>query len=117
MSHGLHMPTTIYPLFENALRAHYDWVLIDTPPLLAMADAPVLCSLVDGVVLVLAAEVTTMLHGESGLRQAVRAHDFAVTLLDGVTGSGKTEVYLEAVAEALAGTLKTEAVEMAALAL
>jgi acetyl-CoA C-acetyltransferase len=23
MSHGLHMPTTIYPLFENALRAHH----------------------------------------------------------------------------------------------
>lgn len=23
LNHGLHMPTTIYPLFENALRAHY----------------------------------------------------------------------------------------------
>ena len=43
----------------DAIRAHYDWVLIDTPPLLAMADAPVLCSLVEGVVLVLAAEVAT----------------------------------------------------------
>jgi len=43
----------------DAIRAHYDWVLIDTPPLLAMADAPVLCSLVEGVVLVLAAEAAT----------------------------------------------------------
>lgn len=43
----------------EALRAHYDWVLIDSPPLLAMADAPVLATLVDGVVLVLAAEVAT----------------------------------------------------------
>ncbi|HEX9187664.1 MAG TPA: polysaccharide biosynthesis tyrosine autokinase, partial [Vicinamibacteria bacterium] len=43
----------------DALRAHYDWVLIDSPPLLAMADTPVLCSLVEGVVLVLAAEVAT----------------------------------------------------------
>jgi capsular exopolysaccharide synthesis family protein len=43
----------------EALRAHYDWVLIDAPPLLAMADAPVLCSLVEGVVLVLAAEAAT----------------------------------------------------------
>ncbi|MDR3504673.1 MAG: primosomal protein N' [Acidocella sp.] len=37
----------------------------------------------------------------SALCASVRARKFEVTLLDGVTGSGKTEVYLEAVAEAL----------------
>ena len=35
------------------------------------------------------------------LQQAVRSGDYGTTLLRGVTGSGKTEVYLEAVAEAL----------------
>ena len=38
----------------------------------------------------------------AALRDTVRAGGYSVTLLDGVTGSGKTEVYFEAVAEAMA---------------
>lgn len=37
----------------------------------------------------------------AGLREAAARRDFAVTLVDGVTGSGKTEVYFEAVAETI----------------
>ena len=39
--------------------------------------------------------------GADALRAGVRSGDYGTTLLRGVTGSGKTEVYLEAVAEAL----------------
>ena len=35
------------------------------------------------------------------LREGVRSHRYGTTLLKGVTGSGKTEVYLEAVSECL----------------
>ncbi|HVM80741.1 MAG TPA: primosomal protein N' [Stellaceae bacterium] len=37
----------------------------------------------------------------AALAEAVRSRDFSVTLLDGVTGSGKTEVYFQAIAAAL----------------
>jgi capsular exopolysaccharide synthesis family protein len=51
----------------DALRSHYDWVLIDTPPILAMADTPVLCPLVEGVILVIGAEVS----GRPAIHRAV----------------------------------------------
>ncbi|NQW00417.1 MAG: primosomal protein N' [Rhodospirillales bacterium] len=39
----------------------------------------------------------------AAMRQAVRDDSFSVSLLDGVPGSGKTEVYFEAICEALGG--------------
>jgi primosomal protein N' (replication factor Y) len=40
-------------------------------------------------------------HAAATLRARAASHAFSVTLIDGVTGSGKTEVYFEAVAAAL----------------
>jgi capsular exopolysaccharide synthesis family protein len=39
-------------------RRRYQWIVIDAPPILALSDAPVLCTLVDGLVLVVWAEAT-----------------------------------------------------------
>ncbi|MBN2371681.1 MAG: polysaccharide biosynthesis tyrosine autokinase [Vicinamibacteria bacterium] len=41
------------------LRKRFDWVLLDTPPLLGMADASVLAPFVDGMALVVTAERST----------------------------------------------------------
>jgi succinoglycan biosynthesis transport protein ExoP len=43
----------------EAERQRYDWILIDAPPILAMADTPVLSALADGLVMVVWSEHCT----------------------------------------------------------
>jgi capsular exopolysaccharide synthesis family protein len=43
----------------EAERERYDWILIDAPPILAMADTPVLSALADGLVMVVWSEHCT----------------------------------------------------------
>jgi succinoglycan biosynthesis transport protein ExoP len=40
----------------EAERARYDWILIDAPPILAMADTPILSAIADGLVMVVWSE-------------------------------------------------------------
>jgi capsular exopolysaccharide synthesis family protein len=48
-------------------RAHYDVVIIDTPPILAVSDAIVLSPLVDGILIVLRAGVTPYDHARRAI--------------------------------------------------
>jgi capsular exopolysaccharide synthesis family protein len=49
------------PHFERLLRnvrENFDWVVIDSPPLMATADATIIAPLVDGIILVVRANKT-----------------------------------------------------------
>jgi capsular exopolysaccharide synthesis family protein len=52
-------------------RRSYDWIIVDTPPLTLLADASLLVSMVDGVVLVVKAASTTL----DLVKRAVQAID------------------------------------------
>jgi capsular exopolysaccharide synthesis family protein len=54
--------TTLYDIRLTAvlheLKGRFDFVLVDTPPVLSLADAPTLCRALDGAVLVVRANIT-----------------------------------------------------------
>lgn len=51
------MTTAAMKGFLDGLRSVYDWIVVDTPPVGAVADALILAPLSDGVILVLGAEM------------------------------------------------------------
>jgi capsular exopolysaccharide synthesis family protein len=70
------MTTHTMRVFLDALRENFDWVILDTPPVGAVAEALVLASLTDGVIVVAGAEMvprkavahTAERIGETGAR-------------------------------------------------
>ena len=45
--------------FLNSLKTHFEWVVIDSPPVMAVADASVIAHIVTGSVFVIGAEMTS----------------------------------------------------------
>jgi len=52
---------------ENLAHGPFDWILLDTPPVLAVTDAVVLASNVSAVVFVVGSEMTRRVHAERAL--------------------------------------------------
>jgi capsular exopolysaccharide synthesis family protein len=51
----------------NLERGPFDWVIIDTPPVLAVTDAVILAPKISGVVFVVGSEMTRVVHAERAL--------------------------------------------------
>jgi capsular exopolysaccharide synthesis family protein len=64
------------------LADHFDWVIIDSPPVLAVADASVLANAATGVVFVVGADQTSRQTAKAALEQleAVQAHVIGAVL-------------------------------------
>jgi capsular exopolysaccharide synthesis family protein len=80
LSAGLHPPNPAELLgskrfkdFLTSLSQHFDWVVIDTPPVMAVTDASVAAHLVNGVLFVVGAEMTSRYTAQRALEQLEHA--------------------------------------------
>ena len=75
-------------MFISSLADHFDWLIIDSPPVMVVADGSIVANLATGVLFVVGADRTT--------RQAVRAaHEQLVSANARVIGSVLNRVDIE----------------------
>lgn len=58
----------------NELKRHYDWIIIDAPPVMAVTDASLVGHIATGVVFVVGAEMTSRRHAAVAVEQLSAAH-------------------------------------------
>jgi len=61
--------STVFHNLIEYLSQEYDWIIIDAPPVMAVADAAVMCHDVSGVVFVVGAEMTPRRNAQTALEQ------------------------------------------------
>ena len=60
--------------FVGSLKAHFDWIIIDTPPVMAVTDAVLVAHHATGVVFVVGAEMTSRHAAKRALDQLEQVH-------------------------------------------
>jgi capsular exopolysaccharide synthesis family protein len=68
------LSSTRFRGFLDTVSSHFDWILIDSPPVLAVTDAMVVANIATGVVLVVGAEQTSRGSAQTALEQLRSAH-------------------------------------------
>jgi polysaccharide biosynthesis transport protein len=58
----------------TTVRKHFDWIIVDTPPVMAVADATLVAHLATGVVFVVGAEMTSRHAAKRALDQLEHVH-------------------------------------------
>jgi protein-tyrosine kinase len=79
--------------FLDRVRPAFDWIIIDTPPALPVADPSVLGSLVDGVLLVVRANSTPSEASQKACKELQDAHILGVILNTAEESSGYNSYY------------------------
>jgi capsular exopolysaccharide synthesis family protein len=68
-----------------SIRERFDWIVLDTPPVMAVTDPNIVASLADGVVFVIGAEMTSYRIARRAIEQLEHAHAaFAGAVLNNV---------------------------------
>jgi capsular exopolysaccharide synthesis family protein len=68
-------------LLTNLGNGPFDWIIVDTPPVLAVTDAVVLAPLVSGVVFVIGAEMTRRRLAERALETVMSSHPKQIAIV------------------------------------
>jgi capsular exopolysaccharide synthesis family protein len=68
-------------LLTNLATGPFDWVIIDTPPVLAVTDAVILAGRVSGVIFVVGSEMTRRAHAERALETLQSGHPKSLTVV------------------------------------
>jgi succinoglycan biosynthesis transport protein ExoP len=60
--------------FHHSLRQHFDWIVIDSPPVMAVTDPTVVANVANGVIFVVGAEMTARHAAQSAIDQLESAN-------------------------------------------